>query len=131
MRFYNYLSEDIENDLYTKLKERCIPYLQEMQRNNYLPLYSGRDSKIPFFIKRIRKDRKPLDTPEGVHNLFNKYFKEKFGYNLRNESIFLTMNRAFARGYGDIHVIFPTGRNYEIYYNPEVMDLYITLEEKI
>ena len=70
-------------------------------------LYSGRKGIKEFAVKKARKNRKPKDTPEEIHNLFDEIFYKKFRIKLRSESIFTSSNQADIHIYGDVYFIFP------------------------
>jgi len=130
MKFYNYINEN-EEEKYMQLAEKvldymknnCKKYIKEYIRNDKL-LWSGRKKKEAYYtIKNIRKNRKPTDTPEFVHNLLDKYFKKHFGIKLRSNSLFCNVDMHDVIKYGHPHLICPIG-DYETYYHPQVFDLY-------
>jgi len=124
MRFQKYLYEQMETSekLLETIKRYCQKYIKEYIRNDVF-LYSGRRSNKEWEIKRIRKDRKPQDTPEEIHNIFDDAFEDVFGIRLRSNSIFCYPDPRLSTWYGNIYMIFPFG-DYEIYYHPEIYDLY-------
>lgn len=68
-----------------------------------LPFYRGVSNDLsldhPSFF-RTRKDRKPRDTPNHLHEAANSWFKASFGIAYRSEAVFLTPNRLTAQLYG-------------------------------
>jgi hypothetical protein len=75
MKFYSYLNEQLneEDIIIDFIKKNCKPFIKEYEKfglsidkNEFL--YSGRRDKSSYTIRKVRKDRKPSDTPEIIHN---------------------------------------------------------------
>lgn len=133
MRFYNYLNESngLNMKAFEKMVADCKPFLGELKKSNYEFLYSGREGSYEKFNKRkIRKRRKPRDTPPEIHDMLNKSFKDKFGVKARSESLFITNNPHEAASYGQPHYVFPVGK-YKLIYSKKVNDLYRYLDNMI
>lgn len=58
----------------------------------------------------LRKDRKPRDTTQYVHDLVNAYFVKRFGVKVRSEGLFATGDRHTAEKYGHPYYAFPVGQ---------------------
>lgn len=71
---------------------------------------------IPF---RFRK--KPVDTPEIIHNSINKVSEETFGVPIRNLK-FLYPSSIQTRAYGKPYMVIPKG-HFKLYTNPTVYDM--------
>jgi hypothetical protein len=76
----------------------------------------------------VRKDRKPLDTPRGVHEYLDSLFNKYFGWKGRSEGLFvwshkLTMPR-------QTYLVFPIGK-YRYVYSDDVPDLFAILADNI
>jgi hypothetical protein len=56
-----------------------------------------------------RTNRKPTDSPEILHNLFDKAIDFKGLVANRSNSIFVTGSKDFARKYGAVYTVFPIG----------------------
>lgn len=137
MRFNNYINED-QKDKHMQLSEKildyiqnnCKKYIKEYIRNGKL-LWSGRKKKEPYYnIKKIRKDRRPTDTPIRIHNLLDDYFEKHFGVRLRSNSLFCYTNMYDVLKYGEPYLICPVG-DYETYYHPKVHDLYVQMKQLV
>jgi hypothetical protein len=91
-------------------------------------MLSGRAShREPFFIGRVRQDRRPMDTSKGDTDRFDALFKEKFGWKARSASIFCTGGVSKAETYGTPYIIFPIMR-YKYIWSPVVGDLFNFLD---
>ena len=69
-----------------------------------------------------RMDRRPKDTAQWLHDLYDKRFKEKFGWNVRSEGVFVTSNKSFAGSFGDPFAFFPLN-DFKFVWSKEVDDL--------
>jgi len=91
-RLINYLNE--ESFMLEKIKELlqdCYPYIRDLKRTNHFPnrmLYSGRSSKDLVIRRKVRKDRKPKDTPKVVHETLDQLFYNEFGIKARSQTLF-------------------------------------------
>ncbi len=131
MRFINYLNENVD-ELVELLKRDCQPYLKQFKRTKTL-FYSGRSYNKqnpmgPYGLKKIRKDRKPKDIPEDVHNIIDSEFQKRHGVRPRSESIFTFTNPLKTEGYGKPHVVIPKD-NFQSWWHPKIEDLYNELEQ--
>ncbi len=125
MRFYNYLNEkDLDLKYIAQLLyKNCMPYLKDINFSKNFPfLYSGRKKSKIWFKGRVRKDRKPKDTPKEIHNMLDNAFQKKFGIKARSQSLFTSFYINQTTPYGNSYIIFPIG-NYEILWNPKIIDL--------
>lgn len=63
---------------------------------------------VPLYKKKVRTDRRPLDTPEPQNTIISTWFKEKFGHNARKESVFAypERSREDAAAYGKVFAYF-------------------------
>lgn len=146
MRFFNFLNEDniiingnpisedevrfFINELWPKLEKDCKKYIRELisdrSANRYDNLLQRGASKLvmPTSKQRVRKDRKPKDTPGQLHEAFDQAFKNIYGWKARSQALFCTANRKIAKDYGkNVYLIFPIG-NYEYLYSRQITDLY-------
>lgn len=124
MRFYNYLTEEKPEIIIKSIEDKCQPFLKDWNGNFFL--YSGRRKINDFTIKKIRKNRKPSDTPLEVHNLIDDWFYKNFGVRARSNSIFCIYNKS-QEFYGTPHIVFPIGK-YTSLYSYDIVDLYNQLE---
>lgn len=130
MRLINYLNENsIIDEIRKILKTRCKKYLNEFlpNFNGMYYMWSGRDGiSKPYTIKKVRKDRKPMNTPLKIHNKIDDMFEDEFGYRPRSNSIFVTGNKNMTDLYGDPFMVFPL-MNYKYLWNPNIKDFYMSV----
>lgn len=135
MKFYNYIKEEenwlIKSGRLDPILKDCMPYLKKLKKNNFRFIYSGRKTGEVTFKKNIRKDRKPSDMPEEIHNILDEKFKEKFGVKVRSESLFGSVRINQASFYGIPYYIFPIGNNYSLIWNENIRDLYENLRKEM
>ena len=130
-KFYNYINENIFKVIDTQqIINDCMPFIQDLYKNKYPFIYSGRKSNDIIFKKSIRKNRKPMDTPEQIHNKLDDKFQQKFGIRPRSGSLF---TKAFndVGFYGNPFYVFPVGRNYRYIWSEDVSDLFVDLKDHI
>lgn len=130
MKFYNYLNElyaDYNTINIIEYLKKCKPFINDWKKaksENFL--YSGRKLSAKYIIKKVRQDRKSLDTPINLHRLVDDEFEKLFDIKARSQTLFCTPNMAMARRYGVPYYIFPVGK-YEIIWSDSVGDLYSSL----
>ena len=121
MRLIHFLNEDIiELDaLKKKIHAECKPFLSASKGYSLWRGMQGQDmGKF-----KVRKNRKPKDTPVKVHEEFDKIFKEQFGWKARSEGLLTTGDRQVAGSYGTIYQVFPIGK-FRFVWSKNVHDLY-------
>lgn len=127
-KFYNYLNEkdnirDYPDDL-ELIKKDCLPFLKDLKRSKYPFLYSGRSSWDPFVKRKVRKNRRPKDSPIELHEIFDRFFKNNFGVKARSEGMFVSRSSYLAEDYGTPYWVFPIGNKYKFIWSDQVEDLY-------
>jgi hypothetical protein len=86
-------------------------------------LYRGVSEKRDFVEKKGRTGvRKPKDTDIEYHRFFNKFFKEKFGWKVRDGISTTNQWHATSR-YGETYIFLPTDR-YKFAWSPKYGDLW-------
>jgi len=129
MRLQQYLNEDIVKERIELIEKNCQPFLKDLKKlNNRNLLYSGRPVTIDFTKKKVRKNRKPKNTPEKLHQLIDDWFYDKFSIRSRSNVIFCIFHYYEAALYGEPHVIFPIGK-YKAVSSPIVLDLTQFIED--
>lgn len=136
-KFYNYINETVDkNEAIEMLLKECEPFLKDLKKaykssgkSNFL--YSGRKSSDFLITKKIRKNRKPLHTPELIHNKLDDMFKEKFGIKARSNSLFTYTDWYSVDYYGNPYYVFPVGKKYRFIWNNKVGDLFVELEKML
>jgi len=137
MRYKQFLNEGYNPHAEELLKgvqvvyTHCMPFIKDLIKGgfNYLTkaddlLYSGRNENSSIIIKNVRNDRKPTDTDEDHHNIFDDILYKKFKVRSRSNAIFCTGNLMTAGDYGSsVYIIFPTGK-YEVIWSDTIKDIY-------
>lgn len=106
------------------IKKNCQQYIQENPEWMTTLLYRGIqiNTDDDIVVKSIRSDRRPLDTHQVLHDLYDEALKRAGIMARRSNSIFCSGNIEVAEGYGEICVVFPIGR-FEYSWSPEYPDL--------
>jgi len=77
-------------------------------------------------IKRVRKDRRPRDTPLHLHNVADEWFLKSFGVRFRSQALLVTAIQTTATAYAasPSHVfrIVPLD-HYSFCWSPKVADM--------
>ena len=120
MRYYNYLTENKELSSLVK-GSKFVDYYIKTDRF----LYRGTKKDISTYsILTRRKDRQPTHTNKLLHDLFDLYFKKKFGWKVRSEGVFTTSSLFDAKHYGNPYIFVPLG-SYNYIHHPYIADLYL------
>jgi len=140
MKFKRYLNERKITSI-----EKNIKYIIELFEKNCKPYFddfysiwegeffiSGRKSNNEAFTKKkVRKNRKPKDTPMEIHDIIDDWFYKKFGIKARSNSIFCSFNENTANEYGNPYYIIPIGK-YSTIASPTIKDIYAEIvQDKI
>lgn len=109
------------------IKKDCQPWLSQTN-NGRLVAYRGFGNETPelAFSKKVRKNRHPLDSDPGTHQLFNQIIANTGKVANRSNSVFVTSRKNLASTYsytGEPHIILPVG-NFNYTYSPKVNDWY-------
>jgi len=118
MRFKNYITEGRElldyisvEQMAEKFLKDCQPFFQDFYRIWRGDFFlSGRKSNKLFDKKKVRQNRRPVDTPEDIHHLIDNWFLRNFGIRARSNSIFGTFSYRVASDYGIPYYIIPIGK---------------------
>lgn len=130
--FRQFLLEDSPVDLIQFLKKNCLPACNDIAATGkFLGRGMTKAEGMTFVeggtvfnggVLVPKNNRKPKDTPEWAHNLFDKYFDSKFGVKLRSKAVFASKDSSHALDFGKLHIVIPMGK-YDIYYSNHVRDL--------
>lgn len=125
MRLFDYLNENLDDLRLDYIERDCQPYLRDLRSASPVDglLLSGRKKREAMFQGRVRKDRRPKDTPLEIQELVDDMFDEEFGVRPRSNSMFTISRKDIAEDYGEPFFIFPIGR-YEIIWSKNVEDFY-------
>jgi hypothetical protein len=120
-----YLNEIKEESILVKLKKDV--------KEEYLKYFKNTDKPPPYRTTyrvislstiekfNVRKDRLPVDTNIESHIMLDDLFKEKFGWKVRSEGVFVWSH--FHVDEPVNFLFFPIG-NYKIVFNKDIDDLY-------
>lgn len=112
--------EHVEFENFLKMIDKdCQPYIKLLKDLAHITSYHHRHQPIflrgmseddNLILKKVRKDRTPLDSVNQVDNtLVDDIFYDKMGVRPRSEGIFTSTNSATANLYGIIYMVFPIG----------------------
>lgn len=106
----------------------CKPLLQDLNINQKEEigahlLYRGINNQHLFVNKKVRKDRKPTDTPRPIHDIIDQWFEQNTGIKARSNGLFATNEQERPYFYGTKYFIFPKGQ-YRLLSSPKVHDLF-------
>jgi len=103
------------------IKENCSKFLKEAGFNF---AYRGSQKRIENYdiFPGHLIDRRPMNTAQGIHDLLNRKFTEKFGWAARNGVFCLGESMAVAF-YGKPFLFFPVG-DYKYVWSPTISDLF-------
>lgn len=112
------------------LRKNCSQYINEVKGMKYcLGRYTrGAKESVKTYVEITpRKDRRPSDTPQWLHDYLDKEFKKKFGWSPRSSGVFcLPIPKESA--YPTYKLVFPFD-GYKYLWNPNVDDLFVQLRD--
>ena len=121
---WHQLTESVdENNLEEFIQKNCQQYIRENPDWKIDPLYRGIQTNSEIQILSVRKDRRPMDSSEFYHNLFNKAFEANGIAANRSNSIFCSGWAKIAKRYGKVNVVLPIGE-FKYAWSPTISDLY-------
>lgn len=102
--------------------------MQQLYRAHELAVGSPKTGVFPNPYQSVA--RRPLTTPQWMHQAADEWFRSNFGANFRSRAIFATGNmrqaKKFLKSGSEILSIWPVGP-YQLCYSPKVYDLFDTL----
>ena len=126
MKFYKrlYENEKIFEEIKDFLSKNCQPVIKEFKgkRTEYLP-YIGKKQVNHYEVKKTRKNRRPKDSTDMIHDFFDEQFDKHYGIRGRSECIFVTGDNKEAANYGPVNIVLPIG-DYNILWSPDINDLW-------
>ena len=109
-----------------------ISLLKECPKGYFL--YRGfRGAIVDFWLFTHDFNRKPLHTPQEIHDRINTIYEAQFGWKIRS-GVFCFGSKSLARvppslTYGKQYLLFPVGA-FNFVFSPEHFDLFISLSDK-
>jgi len=155
--FKQFLSEQEADDFIKVIERDCAPFMKVAHHHGYLirgiknvtssPSFlanvpwktedydeeKNTQPPIKVYIRDVRKDRQPKNTPGTWHNNIDFWFKHNFGINARTQAVFAFGKDVIpetVKWYGTPHLVFPIG-SFRYVWSPEVTDLYADLDDYI
>jgi len=119
-------------EIATILFEECKPFLQQINYDlKNFPLFRGFQQSFQndLTLAKVRKDRKPLGSPQAYHDNANEYFQQKFGVKVRSEALFTTGEIGQADEFGNVMCVLPKG-DFTFYWSPIIPDFTFALDNK-
>lgn len=136
MRLDRYLKEaKYDNEyiaqkvIYPMLVKDCkgflVKFLKSQRTSGFRWFWRGTDKQITEIGKvTARKNRKPKDTPQKLHELLDFMFFKKFGWAPRSEGVFTNPQPGAVMPYGQYaYAFFPIGK-YRFVWSSRVEDLF-------
>lgn len=125
--------DDDFNNIVGILEEDCKEFLIELRSCEDIDLlFRGcrnvDDVDNGIWQSQSESDRFPKDTSKDISNIFDKYFKEKFGVELRKVGTFASKSPDIASDYGTPYLFFPISK-YKYYWNYYTEDLYSDIRD--
>jgi len=107
------------------IRKLCGPFIEDIRSCGATTgLLRGENESIGISKHIIRRDRRPLNTPEKFHKIADDYFYEKFNVRYRSAALFCTSRYYIANVYGKtVSLVFPIG-NYTVCWSDSSKDLY-------
>lgn len=143
--FKDFLSEEEIRDIKWLLKKDCSPFLKEAAGAGFLVrgirvrnspethyIATSEGDTLPYLIKDVRQDRKPMSTKEHIHLVIDEWFKRNMGFRARSSTMFVFGNNireSTVKDYGTVHLVFPVGP-IKYVWSPHVRDLYVSMPMK-
>lgn len=119
---------EINADL-AKLKDPKFSLYRGIRLTNVKDIILTDDGdEIEGYIKKVRSERRPLDTSSAISKLVDDVLEEKFGWRPRSQAIFCFTyrNRGGTTNFGLKSRVFPMGKMQYVY-SPTVRDMTLQL----
>jgi hypothetical protein len=115
----------LDGKIGTKIKSQCKPFLSQIKSLNLPGIFRGhRHLNHLISVKKVRKDRRSLDTDQMDSDAIDDWFENKFGWRPRAQALMTSGRPGQAGGYGDLFLVIPVG-NFKILWSRTVDDLYV------
>jgi len=133
MRFQKFINENGEETLEMRKDDiigDCQPFLKMLKKTGYNFLYSGRTRPGDVYKRKVRKNRRPSDTPQEIHEVVDNMFKREFGVRARGNSMFASVEWESVEYYGEPYYLFPVGK-YKLIWSNKVPDLFAYIKKTL
>lgn len=150
MRFLDYINDSVQpehrstynilDDIYRKeavkgfvetLKKNCAQFIKDTKGIDLTMCRYVKNPVVGMHKFTPRVDRKPMDTPQWMHDYLDSLFLKKFGWKARSEGVFAVAVKNDKVGYfGSYYPMFPVG-DYHYVWSPKVTDLYTTISDEV
>ena len=118
--------ENENNGWYEKIRKDCKKYLNATKNSEHLLIRWEDRATVSAYKKKVRKKRRPLDTPLVVHRYIDKIMKKKFGWRPRGSGLFCFSSSVQSSAFW----VFPVGK-FEFVYSNKIDDLTVHLAQAI
>lgn len=125
MRFQHYINEEkLYNFYIPKMKIECAKFIKDIRgANGSLIRYDNKKRDWMISKNKTRDFRDTVDIPLELSKKIGNLFKEKFGWNARNENVVFCWGKSEKLKNALMRYVFPVG-NYRFLWSPKVDDLY-------
>jgi len=113
--------EGILSKYLTLIEKECQPYIKAIRGGKGL-FARVTSEKSTILKKKVRTDRRPLDTSVKIHKWFDRIFEKKFGWKARSNAIFCYGRPADEVALYDF-LVFPIDK-FKYVWSPNIFDLY-------
>lgn len=137
--FKQFIGEDYFTlSLEELLRRDCSDFINEIRDDDFLFRGMNNPSKgakihsmktplgepaINFYEKKVRTERRPLNTPPHIQVLVDEWFYKKFGVQPRSSGLFCVGEPLNDFVYGPSYIIFPIGK-FRYIWSPTVFDFF-------
>lgn len=108
MRLAKFINEDNltkDEKLLERFHKDTTQWFAEMGGQK---VWRGTKQRVKALEKRqARKNRRPKDTPQEVHEYFDALFKKKFGWSARSEGVFAATSPYPPEQFGTVYIMYP------------------------
>ena len=123
MRLQEFLNEKIRSveEIKETIERDCSFYLYYLRKGkNFYKRDLPRLPKARLEERKVRKDRKPADTPVEFHNALDNFLYKKFGWYPRSQGLFVWASNNLI---GAQMPILPIGK-FSVVFHKDITDIY-------
>lgn len=97
-------------DMLNTIKRDCKYTIQVCQKHKSFFYRGMKSSNASHGEKTVRQDRKPKDSGEGLHKIWDEVLEDVFGWKPRSQGLFVTTDMDLAGDFGREYIVFPVGK---------------------